>query len=131
MPKSYIDLKPVQKPHPPIYLAAFAPAALSRVARLAEGWNPTGIPVEGMAQMFSSIKQMAREAGRDASAVQMVVRANLHVTDKPLGKGRPIFAGTLDQIKEDTAACDRLGAFEVHFDPGPDLAQRHGTVGSR
>ena len=48
----------------------------------------------------------------------MVVRANLHVTDKPLGKGRPIFAGTLDQIKEDTAACDQLGASEVHFDPG-------------
>ena len=32
LPKSYIDLKPVQKPHPKIYLAAFAPAALQRLA---------------------------------------------------------------------------------------------------
>jgi probable F420-dependent oxidoreductase len=118
LPKCYIDLKPVQKPHPRIYLAAFAPAALGRLARLADGWNPTGIPVEGMAQMFSSIKQMAAEAGRDASSLEMVVRANLHITEKPLGTDRRIFTGTLEQIKEDTAACHQMGAHEVHFDPG-------------
>ncbi len=118
VPKSYIDLKPVQKPYPPIYLAAFAPAALGRVARLADGWNPAGIPVEGMARMFSSIKQMAQEAGRDASALQMVVRANLHVTGEPVAKDRRIFTGSLDQIREDTAACREIGAHEIHFDPG-------------
>jgi probable F420-dependent oxidoreductase len=118
VPKSYIDLKPVQKPHPPIYLAAFAPAALDRTARLAEGWNPTGMPAEVMSQMFSSIKQMAEKAGRDASTLEMVVRANLHITEKPLGKDRYIFSGTLDQIKEDTAACRQIGASEVFFEPG-------------
>jgi probable F420-dependent oxidoreductase len=118
VPRSYIDLKPVRKPHPPIYLAAFAPPALGRVAKLADGWNPTGIPVEGMSQMFSSIKQMAAAAGRDASSLEMIVRANLHITDTPMGKDRPIFSGSLDQIKEDTAACRQIGAHEVHFDPG-------------
>jgi len=118
LPKCHIDLKPVQKPHPKIYLAAFAPAALNRVARLADGWNPTGIPVEGMAQMFSAIKGMAREAGRDPATLEMVVRANLHITDKPLGKERHIFTGSLDQIKEDAAACRQIGASEVHFEPG-------------
>jgi probable F420-dependent oxidoreductase len=39
VPKSYIDLKPVQKPHPPIYLGAFVPAALQRLAKLADGWE--------------------------------------------------------------------------------------------
>jgi alkanesulfonate monooxygenase SsuD/methylene tetrahydromethanopterin reductase-like flavin-dependent oxidoreductase (luciferase family) len=48
-PLSYIDLKPVQKPHPRIYLAAFAPAALKRLARLADGWNPTAIAKDGRA----------------------------------------------------------------------------------
>jgi probable F420-dependent oxidoreductase len=118
VPKCYIDLKPVQKPHPRIYLAAFAPAALQRVARLADGWNPTFIPIEGMAAMFASIKQMAAAAGRDPSWIELVVRANIHVTDKPLGKDRPLFSGTMDQIKEDTAACRQIGAHEVHFDPG-------------
>src|SRR6478672_6481622 len=55
VPKSYINLKPVQKPHPPIYLAAFAPAALKRLARLADGWNPIFLPVPTMAEMFDSI----------------------------------------------------------------------------
>jgi probable F420-dependent oxidoreductase len=118
LPNSYIDLKPVQKPHPPIYLAAFVPAALARVARLADGWNPTGMPLETMAQMFSSIKKMAADAGRNPSSLEMVVRANLYITGKPLGKDRRIFTGTLDQIKEDTAACRQFGAHEVHFAPG-------------
>jgi len=124
VPNSYVDLKPVQKPHPRIYLAAFAPSALARVARLADGWNPTGIPVQGMAQMFSSIKQTAVEAGRAASSLEMVVRANLHITEKPQGKDRPIFAGTLDQVKEDTIACREIGAHEVHFEPGFAAASR-------
>lgn len=117
VPKSFIAPKPVQKPHPPIYMAAFAPAALKRVATLADGWNPTSVPVEGMTQMFGAIKHMAKEAGRDPASLAMVVRANLSITDKALGKDRPIFAGTLEQIKEDTAACKTIGASEVHFDP--------------
>ena len=48
IPKSYLNRKPVQKPHPPIYLAAFAPAAMKRLATMADGWNPTGLPLEAM-----------------------------------------------------------------------------------
>ncbi len=110
VPKSYIGPKPVQKPHPPIYLAAFAPPAMKRLATMADGWNPVAIPVDGMALMFGALKQMAKEAGRDPSSLAMVVRANLEITDKPLGKERMIFTGTLDQIKEDVAGCVRVGA---------------------
>src|SRR5438067_1366417 len=117
VPKSYIGPKPVQKPHPPIYLAAFAPPAMKRLATMADGWNPVAIPVDGMAQMFGAVKQMAKEAGRDPSSLAMVVRANLEITDKPLGKERMIFSGTLDQIKEDVAGCVRIGAHELFFDP--------------
>jgi probable F420-dependent oxidoreductase len=117
VPKSYIYPKPVQKPHPPIYLAAFAPPAMKRLATMADGWNPAGIPVAGMVQMFEGIKKMAKEAGRDPSSLAMVVRANLEVTEKPLGKDRTIFTGTLDQIAEDARACANIGASEVFFDP--------------
>ena len=88
VPESYINQKPVQKPHLPIYLAAFAPAALKRVATLADGWNPVSIPPAGMQPMFASIQQMAKEAGRDPAKLALVVRANLHLTDKPLGADR-------------------------------------------
>jgi probable F420-dependent oxidoreductase len=117
IPKSYMNRKPVQKPHPPIYLAAFAPAAMKRLATLADGWNPVAIPVDGMAQMFAALKQMAKEAGRDPSSLVMVVRGNLEITDKPLGDKRVIFSGTIEQIKEDIAGCKRIGAHELFFDP--------------
>jgi probable F420-dependent oxidoreductase len=117
VPKSYVGPKPVQKPHPPIYMAAFAPAALNRIARLADGWNPVAIPSEGMAQMFGSIKEMAKAAGRDPSTLEMIVRANLQVSDKPFGKDRFIFSGTKEQIQEDIVDCQRIGASEIDFDP--------------
>jgi len=117
IPKSYIDRKPVQKPHPPIYLAAFAPAAMSRLAREANGWNPVAIPVDGMAQMFAGVQQMARAAGRDPSSLVMIVRANLEIADKPLGDPRMIFSGTMEQIQEDIAGCKRIGVHELFFDP--------------
>ena len=117
VPKSYIDLKPVQKPHPPIYLGAFVPAALKRLANLADGWNPVFLPVPVMAEMFASIKQMAKEAGRDPSAMTMVVHAVLEITEKPLGKDRAIFSGSLEQISEDVRGCAKIGADEVFFDP--------------
>jgi probable F420-dependent oxidoreductase len=117
VPKSYINPKPVQRPHPPIYLAAFAPPAMKRLAKMADGWNPVAIPTEGMAQMFDGIKQQAKEAGRDPSSLKMIVRANLDITEKPLGKERTIFAGTLEEVKEDLAACSKIGAHEVFLDP--------------
>ena len=124
LPKSYIDPKPVQKPHPPIYLAAFAPPAMKRLAIMADGWNPVAVPVDGMAQMFGALKQMAKEAGRDPSSLAMIVRANLEITAKPLGKERMIFSGTLDQIKQDIAGCGRIGAHELFFDPTFDAGAK-------
>jgi probable F420-dependent oxidoreductase len=117
LPRSVIETKPVQKPHPPIYMAAFVPAALKRITRLADGWNPVGIPVVGMQKMFDGLKQMAKEAGRDPSKLQLVVRANLEIGSKPRPKDGTIFTGTLEQVKEDIDGCKRIGAHELHFDP--------------
>lgn len=115
--KSIVGLKPVQKPHPPIYMAAYTPGAMGRTARFADGWNPAGIPVDGMEQMFNGMKKSVQEAGRDPSAFKLVVRANLYITDKPLGDDRFIFTGTLDQIGADVTASRKLGAHEVTLDP--------------
>jgi len=117
VPKSYVDAKPVQKPHPPIYMGAFVPAALKRLAKFADGWNPVFLPVLTMAEMFASIKQMAKEVGRDPSSISMVVHAGLGLTEKPLDKERGIFSGSLEQIGDDVRACVKIGASEIFFDP--------------
>jgi alkanesulfonate monooxygenase SsuD/methylene tetrahydromethanopterin reductase-like flavin-dependent oxidoreductase (luciferase family) len=44
IPRSFIGPKPVQKPHPPIYLGAFSPKAAARVVRHADGWL-AGLPI--------------------------------------------------------------------------------------
>ena len=117
LPKSYINPKPVQKPHPPIYLGAFVPAALKRVAKEANGWNPVLLPIPAMTQMFDSVRQMAKEAGRDPSTLTMVVRGFAEITDKPLGADRAVFSGSLEQIADDVRACGKIGASEIFFDP--------------
>jgi len=75
------------------------------------------MPLDGMAQMFDSIKQLAKEAGRDPSRIELVIRAHPEIADKPLGKERSVFSGSVDQIKEDIAGCRNIGAHEIHFDP--------------
>jgi probable F420-dependent oxidoreductase len=116
LPKSYIQPKPVQKPHPPLYLAAYAPAALARVGRVADGWNPAGVPVPAMAAMMEQVRQAAKAAGREPASLKLIVRANLYITEHPISKDRFVFTGTLDQIKEDVEACRAIPADELFFD---------------
>jgi probable F420-dependent oxidoreductase len=128
IPPSMISPKPAQRPHPPIYLGAFAPNAIARVGRLADGWNPVFLPVDVMVQMMDTIRATARAAGRDPDAIEMVVRATLVVTEEPLGAGRAIFSGSLDQIEQDVRDVHAIGATELVFDPNfsPDSTTADG-----
>ena len=117
VPKSIIQPKPVQKPHPPIYLAAYSPGAMKRVATMADGWHPAGVPADGLAQMLDGIKQMASQAGRDPSEIRTVARANMVVTEQPMEGDRYLCVGSLDQIKSDIQAVRDFGADELVFDP--------------
>jgi probable F420-dependent oxidoreductase len=124
IPRSVIGPKPVQKPHPPIYMAAYTPPALERVARDSNGWNPVGIPPTAVAQMFEGIKETARQAGRDPSELELVVRANVELTETPLGDDRGPFCGTTDQIAADIAETKEIGATQLFFDPSFDPTVR-------
>jgi probable F420-dependent oxidoreductase len=122
VPRSVIGPKPVQLPHPPIYMAAYAPTALARVARHADGWNPVGIPPAVVADMFAGIKATAQEAGRDPSELELIFRANGEVTEKPLGEDRASFCGTAEQIAADIVATQEIGADELIYDATFDPA---------
>lgn len=122
IPKSFIGLKPIQKPHPPIYMAAYAPGSMKRVATEANGWFPVGVPIAALGQMFDGIKGMARAAGRDPASLELIVRANVEFTDSTPGSQRADFTGTVEQIAGDIAATRKLGAAEIvldaQFSPG-------------
>ena len=113
IPKSFIGPKPVQKPHPPIYMAAFTPSAMKRVAAEADAWLPVGIPLSQVGAMFDGIKNMARETGRDPSKLELIVTAGVEIHKTPIEKERTEFTGTLEQIGEDFATAKKLGAAEI------------------
>ena len=119
IPRSFVEPKPVQKPHPPIYYAAFAPVAMRRVALGSDGWNPAGLPPAAMGAMFQSIRETAERAGRDPGALKLVVRANVWIGDQPLPEPRMVFTGDPDQIAADIAETRDLGADEILFDAQP------------
>jgi probable F420-dependent oxidoreductase len=120
--KSYFGLKPVQKPHPPIYMAAYTPPAMRRAAREADGWFPVGIPLSAVGPMFETIKGMVQEAGRNPESFDLIVRGNVEFTESLVSKDRTSFTGTLEQVAEDIHATRALGANElvldVQFSPG-------------
>lgn len=113
---SYFGLKPVQKPHPPIYMAAYTPPAMKRAAREANGWFPVGVPLSAVGQMFGSLKAMVAEAGRKPDSFELLVRGNLEITESPVTKDRIDFTGTLEQIAEDIQTTKNLGAAELAID---------------
>ena len=82
-----------------------------------------------MREMFAGIKQMAAAAGRDADALEMVVRANVTPMDGVPDADRFIFVGSDEQLAADVAACRDLGASEVFFDlqfaPGVESVADH------
>ncbi|WP_280361072.1 LLM class flavin-dependent oxidoreductase [Nocardia wallacei] len=83
VPPSWVDLKPAQRPHPPIYLGAFTPPGLTRVGRRADGWLAV-VQVPGrthradeLEQQRAVIDEAARAAGRDPQAIHTFVRVNV------------------------------------------------------
>jgi probable F420-dependent oxidoreductase len=125
--KSFISLKPIQKPHPPIYMAAYTPGAMKRVAREANGWFPVGVPLTAIGPMFEQVKGMAQQAGRDPGALQLLVRGNVEFKDSAASKERADFTGTPEQIAADCEATKNLGAsglvFDVQFSPGIETVE--------
>ena len=70
---------------------------------------------------------MADDGGRDPDRLEMSVRANVIVTDSPLGDDRKVYTGSSDQIASDIAATEKVGAAELAFERTYDPAVQ--TVG--
>ncbi|MBN2623501.1 MAG: TIGR03619 family F420-dependent LLM class oxidoreductase [Acidimicrobiales bacterium] len=104
---------PVQRPRPPVLLATSTPEGLDRVARRADGWNPTGLPVETLPSLWARVRDTAAGYGRAPDALELVVHADLAVSDRPIDRDRPSYAGTIEQVAADIADTRRAGAHEV------------------
>jgi probable F420-dependent oxidoreductase len=88
--------KPVQKPHPPIYLGGHGRKALQRVVRYCDGWMPIPARANDLQAEIADLRNLAEEAGRDPESLTVTLY------------GTPANAQMLD-------AYSRAGAHRVLF----------------
>ena len=61
-----IDPRPLQNPHPPIWIGAVSPGALKRAVRLGDGWMGAGASATlKFVEEIELIRQYLDEEGRD------------------------------------------------------------------
>ncbi|MEY9876759.1 putative F420-dependent oxidoreductase [Streptacidiphilus sp. MAP12-33] len=101
----------------PVLLAASGRPALDRLARRADGWLPVQVPFDRLRSVWSGIREAAEGYGRDASALEMIGRANVSITARALPEeGRTQFTGSHEQIVADVVAAAEAGMDELLLD---------------
>ena len=114
--------KPVQKPHPPIWVGGQSRRAIRRAAELGNGWHPVGaIPAaplepEDLAQDLVHLRRYAENAGRDPAELDVAIKAPLYDPQMPSAGSRRRFSGDPEQILQDVQTYGDIGVTHIIFD---------------
>ena len=126
--------KPVQKPHPPIWIGGQSRRALRRAAELGDAWHPVGaIPAaplepDELADNVRAMRAHAQRVGRDPDRIQVSMKAPLYDAsidqagdqrgDQRGGQEGPRrrFTGSPEDVLEDIHAYGEAGATHLIFD---------------
>src|SRR5438046_201753 len=96
--------KPVQKPHPPIWVGGDSPGAFRRVVTLGDGWHATSKTPAQLRDALGRLRAAAEAAGRRWETIALSLRFGL--TDELLAQGG---GAAIDQLVE----FKRLGLAHV------------------
>jgi probable F420-dependent oxidoreductase len=123
----YTAPRPVQSPHPPIWVGGSSDAALRRAVRYGNGWHPIRIRLAPFLDRdMPRLRAIADTENRPVPAV--CPRIRLRLTASPLAdEQRCAGEGTVDQVRRDMAALQSLGCPYVlldTYDDNPE-ATRH------
>ena len=128
VPRSRVEPKPVQKPHPPITIGGYSPVVVQRAVRLGDGFNGGNVPLDRVAPIVTDLHRAAREIGRDPATLHVVSRGSYQVTAEAQGKDRRPLWGSLDEIREDIRRYADAGLTELflepNFQPGGAVLER-------
>jgi probable F420-dependent oxidoreductase len=127
------DPKPIQKPHPPIWVGGESGPSMRRAARIGDAWYPIGSnnahlldTLPRLSAGIARIRELTKAAGRDPSAMGIVYRVKRHGQPAPLATAghRKLFTGTVADTIEDIAAVKDIGVTALDFDfEGRDAAK--------
>ena len=121
--------KPVQDPHPPIWVGGQSRPAMRRAARLGNGWHPVGaIPAaplepEELSHNIAQLHRYAEGFDRDPAELEVSMKAPLYDADTvPSGAARRRFSGEPEQMMQDIQTYQDVGVSCIIFDiRGNDL----------
>ena len=116
--------KPVQKPHPPIWVGGESPAALRRTIKLGDCWYPGNNsqtkPLDTPARLGAAIAHLhgkAEAAGRDPASVDvcLLIQNPFDWTTQKIadGSARRLFTGSSADMAADAAALEAVGVRHV------------------
>ena len=109
--------KPLQKPHPPIWIGGGSPAALRRAAEFADAWHPSHRPIEEIAAGVKQLRKLAKARGRDPKVIDISARVPLRVvTNGKIPEPRPLLVGTPEQVVADIGRYKEAGVTGFMFD---------------
>lgn len=124
IPASKIGPKPIQKPHPPVYLGGFSPNTFSRIVNYdTNGWLAVvGGPLEYLDNTIKTIKDIANKANKDPNKFKVILLAHLNVALDSKSQStttnedqRFPFTGTIDQIGNDIKRIKQMDIDHIIF----------------
>ncbi len=123
-----LEPKPVQRPHPPIWVGGEGPAALRRAARVGDAWYPIGSNnahlLDSLPRLEGGIARLHKAVagqGRDPKSVGVAFRVKRYgAAVPPLASDgqRRLFSGSEAEITADFRALRDLGVSAIDIDFG-------------
>lgn len=100
--------KPVQRPHPPLWIGGGSEAALRRAAKLGSAWHPSSKYSGTISERVATLRRLAVAEGRDPPAIRM--RATLHLLPEgDTSTTRGSLIGTVEEVRSAIRAYAAIG----------------------
>ena len=118
--------KPVQQPHPPIWVGGESRAAIRRAGQQGDAWYPIGsnpqFPMEEPEQLAVGMRRLAAQterAGRAPSDVEVIFRTHdYRLEPEGISGERSYFSGSVEQVAGDIHTYEELGVSGLVIDLG-------------
>ena len=125
----HVNPKPLQQPHPPLWIGGSSEASLRRAAHFGQVWQPTPTPLPALVSNQNYLKDYCAEIEREeVPRTRMSFRVNFsQVTGSSSGNGdRPTGQGTAEQVASDITRYRQeagLEEFQINFNGCGSLQQ--------